>query len=47
MRVLLTAAFSAAAQAAIELSCSCDAAYVSGTVIIIIIFFFGIFLYPR
>ena len=30
--VLLTAAFSAAAQAVVEVSCRCDAAYVSGTV---------------
>ena len=30
--VLLTAAFSAAAQAVVEVSCRCDDAYVSGTV---------------
>ena len=30
--VLLTAAFSAAAQNVVEISCRCDAAYVSGTV---------------
>ena len=35
--VLLTATFSAAAQAAVEVSCRCDAAHVSGTVIIFFI----------